>query len=483
MAEELKVTTSPREDHQLDLTIELGPERTQQALERAVKLVSRKAKIPGFRPGKAPFAHVVRLYGKPALLGEVVDDLGQEVYTEVLGQHGFEPYGQAALEDVQVDPEIRFKLVVPLRPTVELGDYSNLRIEAPSVETTEADVDAALEQARTAQSKHEVVDRPAELGDMVKVDITGMVGDNTIMDNKDWELTLRGESGWLPGFDESFVGLSAGDEKEFEITYPEDSLSKYKGQTAHFKVNVKEVRAKVTPELTDEFVKTLGDYAGVADYRAKKLAEIKKQRETEAENTLNDKAVEALIERAQLAYPPAAVDDTVHDMMHEMEQRMQQIGYTLEDSLRLQGKTVEQYHQELEAPAERRVKAQLVLAELARREGIQVTEEEVEAELQRMVEGVEKDETRAAILEAFGSPQGRAMIRQDLRTSRTLERLRGLVTGQATAAPAPAGEAPAPENPVSAEESEAEASAAAAVAATEPEASALEAPAEDAAAE
>src|SRR5512139_3525905 len=129
LAEELKVTTNQREDHQLDVTIELGPERTQQALDRAVKLVSRKAKIPGFRPGKAPYAHVVRLYGKPALLGEIVDDLGQEVYNEVLDRREFEPYGQASLEDVQVDPEIKFKLIVPLRPTVTLGDYSDLRVE------------------------------------------------------------------------------------------------------------------------------------------------------------------------------------------------------------------------------------------------------------------------------------------------------------------------------------------------------------------
>ena len=435
MAEELKVTTTPREDHQLDLTIELGPERTQQALDRAVKLVSRKAKIPGFRPGKAPYAQVVRMYGKPALLGEIVDDLGQEVYTEVLERHDFEPYGQAALLDVQVDPEIMFKLVVPLRPTVDLGDYSDLRIEAQSADATEADVDETLEQAQAAQAKHEVVERPAELGDMVKVDIVGTVGDSSIMDNKDWELTLRGESGWLPGFDEAFVGLSAGDEKEFDITYPEDSMSKYKGQTAHFKVNVKEVRAKVTPELNDEFVKTLGDFTDLADYRTKKLEELKKHRASEAENKLNDEAVGALIDRATLAYPPAAVDDTVHDMMHDMEQRMQQIGYTLEDSLRLQGKTVEQYHQELEPAAERRVKGQLVLAELARREAIEVTDDEVEAELQRMASEVEKEETRLAILETFGSPQGRVLIRQDLRTSRTLERLRAIVTGQVAAAP------------------------------------------------
>ena len=291
MAEDLIVTTTPRDDHQLDLTIELGPERTEQALQRAVRQVSRKAKIPGFRPGKAPFATVVRMYGKPALFSEIVDDLGQEVYTEVLEQQKLDPYGQAALEDVQVDPAIKFKLVVPLRPTVDLGDYSDLRVEAPAVEASDADVEATLEQARNARAAHEVVERPAELGDLVKVDIAGTVGENTIMDNQDWELTLRGESGWLPGFDEAFVGLSAGDEKEFDITYPEDSLSKYKGQTAHFKVNVKEVRSKVMPELNDEFAQSLGEYATLAEYREKKLAEIKEQHETEAQNKLTDDAV------------------------------------------------------------------------------------------------------------------------------------------------------------------------------------------------
>jgi trigger factor len=453
LAEELIVTTTPREDHQLDLTIELGPERTEQALQRAARIVSKKAKIPGFRPGKAPFATVVRMYGKPALLGEIVDDLGQEVYTEVLDQKTIEPYGQAALEDVELDPTIKFKLIVPLRPTVDLGDYSDLRVEAPVVEVGDADVDALLEQARNARAAHEVVERPAELGDLVKVDIVGTVGENTIMDNQDWELTLRGESGWLPGFDEAFVGLAAGDEKEFDITYPEDSLSKYKGQTAHFKVNVKEVRAKLTPELDDEFAQSLGEYATMAEYREKKLAEIKEQRETEAQNKLTDDAVEALIERATLAYPPSAVHETIHDMLHDMEQRMRNIGYTLEDSLRLQGKTIEQYEQELEPSAERRVKAQLVLAELFRREGLEVTDAEVEAELDRMASQAEKEETRNAIRDAFGTDQGRAVIRQDLRTSKTLDRLRALVTGQATPeasaveAPAPDAEAPAREAP------------------------------------
>ncbi len=434
MAEELIVTTTPRNDHQLDLTIELGPERTEQALQRAVRLVSKKARIPGFRPGKAPFATVVRMYGKPSLLNEIVDDLGQEVYAEVLDSHNLDPYGQASLENVDVDPVIKFQLVVPLRPTVDLGDYSDLRVEAAAAEVSEVDVDATLEQARSSRMSHEVVERAAALDDIVKVDIVGKVGENSIMDNQDWELTLRGESGWLPGFDESFVGLSAGDEKEFEITYPEDSLSKYKGQTAHFKVQVKEVRAKILPELNDAFAQSLGEYSDLADYRAKKLDELRKQRETEAINKLNDDAVEALIEKAKLAFPPIAVHETVHEMLHDMEQRMKNVGYTLEDSLRLQGKTVQQYEQELMPVAERRVKARLVLAELALREGIEVADEEVEADLQRMGSQTESEETKKAILDAFGTEQGRAIIRQDLRTSKTLERLRAIATGLAGAA-------------------------------------------------
>lgn len=438
MAEDLIVTTSRRDDHQLDLTIELGPERTEQALQRAIKLVSKKARIPGFRPGKAPTAIILRTYGKPGLLSEVVDDIGEEVYAEVQQSHAFEQYGQAALHDIKLEPTIQFQLVVPLKPEIDLGDYSGVRVEAPVVEVGDADVDALLSQAQVSRASHEAVDRAAELDDIVKVDIVGTVEDATIMDNKDWELTLRGESGWLPGFDEAFVGLKAGDTKAFDITYPEDSFSKFKGKTAHFEAAVKEVRAKVIPELDDEFAKSLGDYADLADYRAKKLAELRAQREAEAENKLDDSAVDALIAQAKLAYPPVAVEDTVHEMLHDLEHRMRNVGYSLEDSLRLQGKTLAQYEEELRPIAERRVKARLVVQELGRRENIAVSGEEVEAELQRMI-GEPKDEgTRKAMQEAFGSTEGRALIERDLVTSRTLERLRALVTGKAAMDEAPA---------------------------------------------
>jgi trigger factor len=447
LTEPLIITTSPRDDHQLDMTIQLGPERTEEALHRGARVVSKKAKIPGFRPGKAPYATVLRMFGKEAVLGEILDDLGEEIYKEALEVEKPDIYGQAALEDVKFDP-VTFKLIVPLRPTVDLGDYRSIRLDAPDASVGEADVDAALNTARAGAATLQAIERAAALGDSVLVDIRGTVGEETIMDNQDWQLTLRGEGGWLPGFEEAFAGLSAGDEKTFELTYPEDSASRFKGQVAAFEVKVKEVKAKVQPEADDEFVKTLGDYTDLADYRAKKLAELTEERTKEATEKLNEAAVEALVERATIAYPPAAVDDTVHQMMSDLESRLKNIGYTLADYLRLNGKTVEQYHDELHEPAEKRLKGQLAIAELAHAEGITVSDEEKQAELDRLAARAETPENAAALRDVFGSEAGLRLIEADIRSDKTLARLRAIVTGQAPELPAVPAEA---SEPISAE--------------------------------
>ncbi len=440
MAEPLIITKSLRDDNQLDLSIELGPERTQQALERAARVVSKKARIPGFRPGKAPIPTVLRMFGKESVLSEIVDDLGEEVFTEALEAEQIRPYAQAALQDVTFDP-VTFKLVVPMPPTVELNDYRSIRVDAPVAEVPEDEVDAALEQARNAQVKFDVVERPAAIGDSVLVDIKGTVGEDTILENEDWELQLREGGGWLPGFDEAFVGLSAGDEKTFELAYPEDSQSRYKGQVGSFDVKVKAVKSRVLPEVTDEFVKTLGEYESVEDYRAKKLAELQEARANEARNTLTNNAVDALIAGATISYPPAAVDEVVHDMLHDMEHRLANIGYTLQDSLRLQGKTLDAYRAEMRPLAESRLKGQLALAELSRRENIAVSDEEIQAELERVVStsGAENDEQINEVRGVFGSEAGLAMLRNDVLTRKTVELLRAIVTGEELpAAPAEA---------------------------------------------
>lgn len=439
LAEELIVTTAPRDDHQIDLTIELGPERTEQALQRGARFVAKRAKIPGFRPGKAPYATVLRLYGREGVLSEILDDLGQDAYREALQGRQIEAYGRPVLTDVSVDP-IRFVMVVPLEPQVELGDYRSLQIDSPAVEVGEADVDVALEAARAARQMLQTVDRPAALDDTVMVDIVGRVGEDTIMDNQDWKLHLQGETGWLPGFDDAFVGLAAGQEKTFALTFPEDAASRYKGQTIEFTVRVKEVMAQSLPEMTDEFVRDLGDYSDLADYRAKKLAEIREERGRSAERELTNAAIEALVAQSKIIYPPAAVDDAVENLVGNMESGISRLGYTLADSLRLQGKTLEDYRAEVRPAAVKRLQAELALAELARREGLTVSAEEEQAEIERAAGQAGDARTADSFRNVLGSNAGRMIVRRDLLKDKALARLKAIVTRQ----PEPAETATSP---------------------------------------
>ncbi len=443
MTEPLIITKTPRTDHQLDLEIKLGPERTEQALQRAVRLVSQKARIPGFRPGKAPSHTVLRMFGREAVLGELLDDLGQEVYRETLEVEQIEPYGRADLTDMTPDPPT-FKLTIPLQPTAQLADdYRSLRLETPAVTVTDADIDAIIEQDREQRATWQPVERPAAIGDVVVMDIKGAVAETSIMDNSDWELTLKEESGWLPGFDAVFVGLAAGEEKDFTLTYPEDSTSRFKGQEATFHATVKTVKAKVKPELTDEFAKSLGEYEDLADLRARLLDGLTKQRTTEAENKLHDAAIDALVEKATIAYPPQAVDAQVEGLEHDLGHRLQEIGYSLQDYFRLQGKTVEQYRVEIRPGAEKRLKGQLILAEFARREGLQVSAEETQAEYERVLSRAQTPEQVESLQKLFDNDAGRFMLRQDVLTEKTLARLRAVVTGQAPELPTAEVAAPA----------------------------------------
>ncbi len=430
MTEPLTITTEARDDHQLDMTIQIGPERTEELLRRAAKIVSRKYTIPGFRPGKAPYAAVLRRFGRERLLGEIIEEIGEEVIREALESNQVTPYGQISLSEVKLDPPT-FKVVVPLPPTVELGDYRSIRLEAPEVVVKEEEVDQWLERVRNERTTWQTVARPAEVGDVVVMDIRGTVGAEVVMDNRDWQLLLKEESGWLPGFDNAFVGLSAGDEKTFTLTYPENSSSRYRGQAVTFQAKVKEVRAKVRPELNDEFARSLGDFQDMADLRAKMLARLTQLRTAEAEERLNNEAIKALLEKATITYPPPAVDRVLDEMIEDVKSEAEERGYRLEEYLRLQGLTVEQYRAQLRPRAEQRLRIGLALGELARIEQISVSEEENQAELERIVNSATDREEGKRTRELLDTKEGRRFITEDLLTKKTLARLREIVTGRA----------------------------------------------------
>lgn len=377
----LKVETERLENCQLALTIEVDAERTEQALRSVARRISQQAKIPGFRPGKAPYHIVARYFGKEALYQKVVEELGNDFYKEALQQAGIEPFGQATLTDYQIEPLV-LKLVVPLAPVVELGDYRQLRLEADETIIGEEAVNEALRRIQQQNTFWKPVDRPAQWGDLAIVDIEGTVKGETVIENKGRELILKADNPYpLPGFSEKLLGMTISENREFTLTYPEDFENKrLSGQRAHFKVHLQDLKEEVVPAIDDDLARTVGSYETLEDLKA----ELRHELQTKAEQDFANRALAALVERAKIEFPPPLLEQELDDMLEELEQNLRQQGLNLEIYLTMRKLTKEGFRQELSPTAEERLKRALVLNKFMELEGLKIEPGGVEEAMKRL---------------------------------------------------------------------------------------------------
>ncbi|MDH7486362.1 MAG: trigger factor [Anaerolineae bacterium] len=423
----MKVTSEELPDRQVVLTVEVEEERTQRALQQAAHRLSKRIRIPGFRPGKAPYPIVLRTVGEDHLRAEAFKAIGQQLYEEALKEAGIEAYAQGMLEDVQWGP-LTFKVTVPLPPRVELGDYRALRVAPDPVIVLDEEVDEALQQWRERYAEWVPVERAAAYGDMLVMDIVGHVGEQEILNHQNWEWVLREESsGSLPGFDAALAGLKAGDSRSFDLTYAEGSSRA--GQTAHFEVAVHSVKARELPPLDDEFAQTVGEeYETLDALRESIRGKLRAQRE--AESNYESKALDALVAQARIEFPPLMVEEELDDLLEEHDRVLrQQQGLPLDDYLRLMHKSKEEYRQEQRPLAEQRLRRRLALSEFIEQEGLAVTEEEVDEEIERRV-AAQPEERAERARGLFASPNGRQMLRNDLLTRKALLRLLTIARGE-----------------------------------------------------
>jgi len=274
----LKVTTEPRENRQLALTVEVDQERVDKELRKAARKAAQQYRIHGFRQGKAPYNIVVQQIGLPNLYREFVDDLAEEMYKAAIEQESIQPYAQAALEDMKLEP-LTYTLLVPLEPEVELGDYRSLRVEEEAPQVDEAAVNERLEAYREQNSAWSEVTRPSAYGDTMNIDVKSVIvpeegadpnaEETVVLNETDWDVTPDQENPMEPpGFDQALLGLTAGEEKEFDLSWPDDSQSVYAGKTAHFHVKVNSIKAYEKPELNDAFAQLVGpDFETIEDLR------------------------------------------------------------------------------------------------------------------------------------------------------------------------------------------------------------------------
>jgi len=369
------------DSHEILLTAEVASERVEKELRAQAKKLGKGVRIPGFRPGKAPVSIIIARLGRDYIMQEVADKLADEAFHEAIETVANEVAPGSAMRDVRLDP-LTYEFIAPMLPEVDAGDYRSIRI--PVEEVDEAKIQESVEdELKDLQSQNAVwepvADRPVQYGDLVTLAIKLTVGEEEILNEEEWDFTPSETDYTLsPEFDANIVGMNVGDAKSFTLLFPEDSDSEYSGQEGAFDVEVKAIKAEALPELTDELVAENTDYETVAAFKEAKENEIRKQLQATVENDFQEKLLKALKEGATIHYAPATLHGEVERLEAEREDLYKSYGFeNTEELLKLQGKTHEQYHKELEPQARDRLENDMLLDEIIRQEQLDASDYEL----------------------------------------------------------------------------------------------------------
>ena len=394
----MKVTRDSSSPIELKLTVEMAAEDENPYLERSYRRTVGRVNVPGFRRGKAPRRVVERVVGRTALLQEALDYMVPETLDRVLREEEVRAFGEPSIEVTDLDP-VAFTATVPLEPTVELGDYRAIRVTADAEEVGAEQVDAVLENIRQEQALWEPVERPAQYGDRLNLNVKGVIGEETVVDDADVEYVPEAENVLpFPGFAPHLLGLSEDDESEFTMTVPEDyPREQYAGKEVAFWVEVLSVKEKTLPDLDDELAKSVGEgYDDLATLRATLTENMTARAAAEARGRLEQQSLEALCDAAVVNASPLLYERELEALMSERERMLRQQGIDLPTYLRYIGRTPEQFQEEMRPSAERRLLSGLVLRKLAEAEAIEVSDDDVQSEVDRMLNSsLEDDEADA----------------------------------------------------------------------------------------
>ena len=424
----VKVANEKTENCQTFLTIEMEPDEVEESLEKSYRRLAKKANIPGFRKGKAPRAVLERYVGKEGLLEDALNSLLPEAYEKALKEQDIEPFARPQIEIAQTDPVI-FKVAVPLTPVIKLGDYQHIRVAPEPVEVSEDDVGATIEQLRHQRATWEPVERPVGFNDLVTLDVESSIEDKPFVNQKGVQYQVIQELPLpAPGFAEKLVGMGRDEEKEFKLQvpagYPKDELA---GKEPYFKVKVSEIKQEKLPELNDEFAQEMSpDFKSLDLLQEKVSTNLRLRAEGKARMDFEERVIEAAVNTAEMEFPPVLVEMETDRLINQQLRRWQVSG--LEEYLSRVNKTEEEVRKELSPLATQRVTQFLTLGRIAEEEKIEISESEINAEIENMTKDageVKKDELNKYL----NTPQARSSIEQVLITRKTIERLVEIAKG------------------------------------------------------
>ncbi len=401
----------------LDITAD--DDEFAKSMDRAFRRVSKDIQVPGFRKGKAPRNIIERFYGREVFVRDAADDVMDTLYRQALQQEEITPVGEPDVEIVEIEP-VSFKVTVPVYPSIEPGDYQSVRVETQDAAISEDDVNEVLDRLQKSQATWVDPSEPRtpREGDQVNVDYEVKEGEEDFQEPiKDAQFIL-GETNLLQQLRERIEDMHPGDTETFELVFDENDETadpSIRGKALTYTVTLNSIKERELAEIDDEFAKSVADAASLEDLKQQIRDDVHQGKTNEARTTVVNEIINSIAEGAEVDPPSVMVDEEVEHQLNHLKQNLAQSGTPYEAYLRSQGKTEDDVKVDLRPDAERRLRNSLLLQEIARRENIEVTDEDIDAELDRMLGPMgESDEQQQRMREMYRSDYFKNMIRNDL---------------------------------------------------------------------
>ncbi|MBR2328253.1 MAG: trigger factor, partial [Clostridia bacterium] len=383
-------TLEKLEGSKVKLTIEVSADKFEEAIQQAYRTSGKKFNVPGFRKGKAPRKMIENTYGPLAFFDDAFDVVYPEVYQAAVKEHELEVIDRPDISIVELPLDgnnLVFTAEVAVRPEVKLGQYKGIEIEKREYNVTDDEVDFAMQREREKLARMVDVERPVQNGDTVNLDYSGSVSGIKFEGGTAEGATLEiGSHTFIDGFEDQMVGMTIGEEKDINVTFPEQYHSEaLAGAEATFHVKVNGIQVKELPELDDEFAKDVSEFDTLEELRASKREELEKQAAERAAIEKENAVVAKVVDNAEVEVPDIMVDRQIDAILNDIRYRLSMQGVSLEDYMKYTGMSMEDFRTQSRPDAERRVKSQLVIDAVAKAENIKAEDADVEAKIDEYV--------------------------------------------------------------------------------------------------
>ena len=412
----MNVKSATKENNSVKIVVNVDAEKFEEGLNKAYLKNRKYIAVPGFRKGKATRRMIENLYGAQVFYSDAVEEIFPDVYKEAVLDQGWKAVGQPSLADVQYgeDKTVELTIVTALYPEIKLGQYKGVEMHKPEVTVSDEEVEQELDRKANEVARIITVDRPAEEGDTAVIDYEGFDNGVPFEGGKDEDHELRlGSHSFIPGFEEQVIGMAAGEEKDIELTFPEDYHAKeLAGKPVVFKVKVHEVKQTQVPEKDDDLAKDISEFDTLEELRADIRGTILKQKTEGTDRTFENAVLEKISKNAEMDIPSVMIDDEVKNEMERFDYQLRSQGMSLQQYSQMLGGDLSGFEKSIRPSAEAQLRIRLTLNAIAEAESVEITQEELSEEYGKLAESYKMDLERVKQIVPEEEIRGDLMVRK-----------------------------------------------------------------------